>query len=321
MIFHFTIYRITNKVNGKLYVGQTLGSVKNRWKAHVSASKFMSGCRVLGAAIRKYGNDAFSHEILEVIAGSQSKADNAEIRWIKKLGCRSPLGYNLTSGGGALGRLHDSTKQLIGIASKKRLAEMTPDQRAAYFLTNIHLWTPERRLKARKLSKSKGLREKVRAGQKKFWADLSSEEKTRRVKHQLSGMSAEQKSDRVRKSWAKLTPEEREIRVRKTASASAAAKANPAHSKKMSEWQTAQAKLRTPEQRQAMVLKAWETRRAKYGDRGHTKSSAVFSEGSRKGWANMTPEARTERGNKIKEGRRKAKEARLRVEGEVAQNG
>lgn len=308
MTCRFNIYCVTNKVNGKRYVGQTTSTIVVRWKDHVASAKRNEGCRVLGAAIRKYGVESFELETIEVVS-DQEEADNAEAKWISGLQSRVPHGYNLTAGGGGNGRHHDESKRLIGEASLRHWHKMTPEQQAAKikkFQSN-----PEKRLaRVRETNSTKEFRAKVRDGQKNFWAQLSVEEKTRRVKHQQSGMSKEAKSDRIRKAWAKMSPEARAARVRKAAEGVTAAKTNPAHIKKMSEWQTEQAKRRTPEQRQAMVLKSWETRRAKYGKKGHSKSSEVFSAATRKGWANMTPEARIERGRKIKEGRRLAREAR-----------
>lgn len=312
MICSFTIYCHTNKVNGKRYVGQTLGTMEKRWSEHVSAARGGWGCRALSAAIRKHGPEVFERELLEVVAGTQEDADKREVDWIKRLQCRVPHGYNLTAGGGALGHLHEDTKRLISAASKKRLADMSPEQRTEYFATNIHLWTPERRARQSQRAKSEKVREGVRAGQKALWSKLTAEEKSARVRHQLAGMSGEEKSDRVRKAWEGMTPEAREARVRKATARSSATKSLPAHIKKMSEFQTAQAKLRTPEQRRAMVLKAWETRRAKHGQHGvkRVKPPEEYSESTKRGWANMTPEAHAERVRKTVEGRRVAREGR-----------
>lgn len=305
----FTLYCHTNKVNGKKYVGQTVDTVEGRWKEHLSAAKQHRGARIFGHAIRKYGAEVFDHEVLEVV-DTQIEADLAEAKWITRLRSRSPDGYNLALGGSGPGYHHDVSKRLISESSRKRLHDMDPKQRAAYFQKNIHRWTPERRARALELQKSEEFRRAVATGQKKFWSKFTPEEKTRRVQHQQAGMSFSQKSERVRKAWTGMSPEARKARVAKAASSAIAAKSSPAHSKKMSEWQTAQAKLRTPEQRRAMVLKAWAVRRAKYGKRGHAKASETFSEATRKGWTNMTPEARTNRVRKIQEGRRKTKEAR-----------
>jgi group I intron endonuclease len=258
-VLRFTIYCHTNRVNGKRYVGQTVYTMEKRWGDHVSTAKGGKvGPPAFTRAIRKYGADAFDHQILEVVE-TQEAADAAESLWIERLACCVPNGYNLKSGGRSHGQ-HDDTKRLIGEASRvwwgkltpeersarqksfwspertaraklfqvseetrakisaataKRLAKMTPEQRAERLATNIHIWSPERRARLSVRCKSKGVREKVSSSQKALWSKLTAEEKSARVRHQLAGMSAEAKSERVRKAWGSVTPEARAERVRK----------------------------------------------------------------------------------------------------------
>ena len=88
------VYLITNKVNGKQYVGQTIRSLEERWKDH---------CRVrdenyFHRAIRKYGPENFSLEIIDT-AETDEELDEKEIFWIKELNTLFPNGYNLKEGG------------------------------------------------------------------------------------------------------------------------------------------------------------------------------------------------------------------------------
>jgi group I intron endonuclease len=308
----FIIYCHTNKVNGKRYIGQTTGTMERRWGEHVAAAKRKTGCRILGAAIRKHRQEAFDHEVLETVIGTQEDADRSEANWISTLGSRSPIGYNLSSGGGGNGHHHEESKDLISKSSSERLANMTKDQRAEYFRKNIHVWTPERKERQSERCRSENTRKNISSKQKKFWSQFTAKEKSERVRHQLSGMSAEAKSDRVRKSWNAMTAEAREARVLKMLTSSRVTKSTAEHSKKMSEWQKSQARSRTPEQRRAIGQKSLSTRRAKYGEKGmaRIKTSEEYSASAAKGWANMTPEARADRGLKMKEGRRLARESR-----------
>lgn len=89
------IYKITNKINGHSYIGQSIDIAK-RWKNHIisSSNKNDKGYDYpLYRAIRKYGIDNFSFEVLEEC--SQHLLDKQEKYWIKKL---SPI-YNQTLGG------------------------------------------------------------------------------------------------------------------------------------------------------------------------------------------------------------------------------
>lgn len=64
------IYKITNDINGKVYIGQTVQSVEKRFKQHM----FKNSCPKLANAIKKYGKSHFTIETLETIE-STSKAD------------------------------------------------------------------------------------------------------------------------------------------------------------------------------------------------------------------------------------------------------
>lgn len=92
------IYRITNTVNGKVYIGQTSVSIAQRWRQHRWASK-KDSTHPLYRAIKKYGSDKFSIECLETVIGSRSDLVDAEIRLIRSYSSLSPKGYNLSAGG------------------------------------------------------------------------------------------------------------------------------------------------------------------------------------------------------------------------------
>jgi len=93
------IYLVTNLANGKKYVGQTRLRLEHRWKQHVRDAGNGSST-LIGAAIRKYGTDAFSVSII-CTRSSQAELDTAERFYISSLGTHSSTGngYNLTAGG------------------------------------------------------------------------------------------------------------------------------------------------------------------------------------------------------------------------------
>lgn len=66
------IYKITNKLNGKIYIGQTIQSLKDRWYRHC-AKKGLSKAEInmpIKRAILKYGKNNFNIEVLEECAAS-----------------------------------------------------------------------------------------------------------------------------------------------------------------------------------------------------------------------------------------------------------
>ena len=75
----YIVYKRTNNINGKMYIGQTEQTLEGRWangKGYRGSVKFY-------AAIQKYGAENFSHEILKENL-TQEEADYWEEYYIKK---------------------------------------------------------------------------------------------------------------------------------------------------------------------------------------------------------------------------------------------
>lgn len=90
------IYQIKNKINGKLYIGQT-SDFEKRLRQHQNSIKYPKVKMPIKYAIIKYGWENFEAKILETC--TQDKIDKQEIHWIKTLNSRQPNGYNLKIGG------------------------------------------------------------------------------------------------------------------------------------------------------------------------------------------------------------------------------
>lgn len=88
------IYKIQNLINGKIYIGQSV-HIKARFNQHKNEAK-NGNTRPLYNAIRKYGVENFSFEVIEEC--SKEKLNEREIYWIKKYDSFHN-GYNLTPGG------------------------------------------------------------------------------------------------------------------------------------------------------------------------------------------------------------------------------
>lgn len=91
------VYKATNKINGKKYVGQTSGTLKDRIKDHLKAAKRGSKY-FFHKAIRKYGIDNFWWEII-CDCYSQTDMNEQEAWFIEVFDAKVPYGYNLTDGG------------------------------------------------------------------------------------------------------------------------------------------------------------------------------------------------------------------------------
>ena len=105
------IYLITNKINGKMYVGQTKQALADRLRGH----KNSNGTSRITYAIKKYGVENF--EIIQIDSASSLAELNAkEIAHIASLNTLdTKVGYNVSIGGGVQNR----TKEAIAKCAEK----------------------------------------------------------------------------------------------------------------------------------------------------------------------------------------------------------
>lgn len=112
------IYKITNLVNGKCYIGQTISAINHRFNQHIYKSKEKNIERIISKAIRKYGKENFKIEEISV-AYTQEQLNFAEEFYIKSFNTISPNGYNLMSISEGYGRHSEETKQKMRILANK----------------------------------------------------------------------------------------------------------------------------------------------------------------------------------------------------------
>ncbi len=112
------IYKVTNKVNGKRYIGQTVKSLNERMFRHIHDALGSWDNIYFHKAIRKHGVENFKWEIL-IECYSRNELDNIEIKLIKKYNTFGS-GYNLNVGGkGNAGfKLTEDTRQKMSEAKK-----------------------------------------------------------------------------------------------------------------------------------------------------------------------------------------------------------
>jgi len=106
------IYKITNKINGKAYIGFTSRSVEERLQEHRRAF----GNKILYKAIRKYGWDNFTKEVIFESWDPKWCLNEIETFFIKIFDTYHN-GYNMTFGGeGTLGYekvVSEKTKSIL----------------------------------------------------------------------------------------------------------------------------------------------------------------------------------------------------------------
>jgi group I intron endonuclease len=171
------IYKLTCTVNGKAYIGLSMVAFKKRMQGHRSkalSGKREMGCRALNNAIRKYGWDAFTKEI---IADGIPKAELGDVEraMIVAHGTKAPKGYNLSIGG-------ELSPMLVPSIQERAREVMN---------------SPEVVEKRAKVFASDGFKERVGKASKASWDGCSNEERKQRAESQIraSRIKAEDKRE------------------------------------------------------------------------------------------------------------------------------
>lgn len=103
------IYRVTNKINSKSYIGQTTCTLKKRIRGHLRRVKEKSNHPFYNA-LNRYGCENFSWEVLSKSAKTRERLNSLEIFYIKKFNTVAPNGYNISPGGYGNGGLTKGMK-------------------------------------------------------------------------------------------------------------------------------------------------------------------------------------------------------------------
>lgn len=110
----YEVYKITNKLNNKIYIGITSQGAGVRYYKHLSDALHGSPFPIHNA-LQKYGKENFTLEIIELCDTSEILRER-EKYWIAFYNSTNrEIGYNMTEGGdGTFGRLHsEETKEKI----------------------------------------------------------------------------------------------------------------------------------------------------------------------------------------------------------------
>lgn len=129
------IYKVTNNINGKCYIGKTISSLPRRKSQHMYEAKNERDNFVFRKAIRKYGRENFEWEIIERF-NSREEMDKSEVKYIELYDSfyGTGKGYNMTKNGssGMRGKKHsEETKE------KLRSYRHTPEAKEKIRLATI----------------------------------------------------------------------------------------------------------------------------------------------------------------------------------------
>ena len=122
------IYKVTNKINGKVYIGQSV-DIGRRWRQHMTAKDDI----YFHKAIQKYGIENFEWEVIEKC--KKSELDERESYWIEYYDSFNK-GYNCTKGGDGVGIGEDHPNWKGGISSdpeySKQYYQANKEQKKQY---------------------------------------------------------------------------------------------------------------------------------------------------------------------------------------------
>jgi group I intron endonuclease len=165
------VYKITNIVNGKIYIGQTTQNLKVRLSQHLSpSSKY---CILLHKAIKKYGRNSFK---IEEIAKCYclSELNDLEGFYIKQENSLSPNGYNLLIGGNNK-RHHSSTKLKMSISRLGKHVKKLSLPRKAYSQEHKHNISLSKKGKNGLIGKKMEYRERENRYKRVYGASLTND--------------------------------------------------------------------------------------------------------------------------------------------------
>lgn len=208
------IYKATNVLNKKSYIGKTERTFDIRLAEHIRDSKKENITSYFHRALKKYGIDNFEFIILAE-TDNLFELNNLEIEFISKLNTLKPNGYNITEGGTGVNtyRNLDSERleEIIKKSSEKRKENyiLNPDRKRRRIEISKEFWNT--------IVQDEAIfnryKEKISQGLKNTWKDkiLTDEDRLRYSTGQKKRFSIE-------------TAEEKEIRIKHAKTVSGVAK-------------------------------------------------------------------------------------------------
>lgn len=120
------IYKIVNKVNGKIYIGQTKQLLKDRFNSHCHSSKYKYHNSPLYQAFRKYGINNF--DVFEIEKCDNHLLNEKEEFYINEYNSLTPSGYNILKGSISQGLSQDWLNSDTFKEGRKRQADKMRDR-------------------------------------------------------------------------------------------------------------------------------------------------------------------------------------------------
>ena len=217
----WTIYCHTHINSGRRYIGLTKHTMLKRWNRHVYSAlrSLKTGCSHFSNAIRKYGKDAFSHEVLEVCHDLEI-ANMAEECWVEFYETRNPNhGFNLAKGGAHTPHPKrnpwDRPEYRIKITASLKAEANSPAGKARRSVASKSQTFKQRSVKSKETSSRPEVQAKIAASVAECWSTKEGRTKYDATRKPVSWSS----EDRIRiAEFMKTRPVKDESRERISAS-------------------------------------------------------------------------------------------------------
>jgi group I intron endonuclease len=187
------VYKATNIINNKVYIGQTIKTLEQRRKTHESSPDYNSA--YFQRAIKKYGKINFKWEVLEVCQ-TRVQLNTQEKFWIAFY-CSNKVssGYNLTDGGDSF----EFNEEI-----KKKISQSITGEKNGFFGKKHSASTKQKVSQANKGKKRSQkykdfLKNKVKGEDNPFFGKKHTEETKRKISIKRSGVSWGNHSDLSKK--------------------------------------------------------------------------------------------------------------------------
>ena len=233
------IYKATNLVNGKCYIGQTIKDPVKYWIGHLKSSFYKNKKykdKIFYNSIRKHGPENFLFEVLE-FCDSKEELNEIEFHYIKQYKTfNKNFGYNMTIGGDGT----DNNKQSDELRKRRSewMKEMWKTKEHREKLKNTHtsieykekrstlskeIWERDGyREKLSEISTEVGKRPEVKENRSKVakekWKDSEYREKMvkERIERKNDKEYIQNLSDKIKKKWEDPIYREKSEKSRRT---------------------------------------------------------------------------------------------------------
>lgn len=139
--FYGIIYKITNTINNKSYIGMTTRTLEHRWAEHVSAaysSQSVNYNNLFKKAIRKYPMDCWNKIVIDSSNIDLNDLKEKEKYWIKYYNTyafsSNGYGYNATRGGDCYGGCNDVSVVIFDPLTLRKIKTFDNKVQAAEYL-------------------------------------------------------------------------------------------------------------------------------------------------------------------------------------------